>query len=182
MIHLAGTAKRSFLFPSRIHEAMEHYAEMESLFKYLPHITLTKIYSPTQFRVLFSSTELSIYKIQLYCDLEVTIDTENAIITVGMLYGKKPVKPKAGMHSSRGMAAFISTSQFKSDGEHTRIYYHLNMNGELPKPRAFSLVPENITNHIAESITKRRIYEIADGFIIGSLAEFESKKKSSPSR
>ena len=74
MIHLSGTAKRSFLFPSRIHESMEHYSKMEGLFKYLPHITLTQVYSPTQFRVLFSSTELSIYKIQLYCDLEVIIN------------------------------------------------------------------------------------------------------------
>ena len=177
MIHLAGTAKRSYLFPGSIHEAMQHYAIMEGLFKYLPNITLTKIYSPTQFRVLFSSTELSIYKIQLYCDLEVTIDTENAIITVGILNEKKPIKPKAGIHSSRGMAKFISISQFVPDGEYTRIYYHLDLKGELPTPRAFRLVPDNITNHIADNIANQRICEIADGFIIGSLADFERKKR-----
>lgn len=131
MIYLTGTAKRSYLFPGSIHEAMQHYAKMEGLFKYLPHITLKKAYSPTKFRVLFSSTELSIYKIQLYCDLEVTIDTENAIIAVGILDGKKPIKHKAGMHSSRGMATFTSTSQFRSDGENTRVYYHLNLKGNL---------------------------------------------------
>jgi len=176
MIHLVGMAKRSYLFPSSLHEAMQHYANMEGLFKYLPHITLIKTFSANQFRVLFSSTELSIYKIELYCDLEVTIDKESDIITVGLLYGKKPVKAKAGMHSSRGMAKFISTSEFKPQGENTRIYYHLNLIGELPKPRAFSLVPDNITNHIAESITKRRIFEIADGFIVGSLTDYEKKR------
>jgi len=89
-----------------------------------------------------------------------------------MLDGKKPIKPKAGMHSSRGIADFVSTSEFKPEGEHTRIYYHLNLQGELPKPRAFSLVPDSITDHIAESIAKRRIFEIADGFITGSLYDF----------
>jgi hypothetical protein len=182
MIRLAGTAKRSFLFPSSIHGAMQHYAKMEQLFKYLPYIKLIKTYSKNQFRVLFSSTELSIYKIQLYCDLEVILDIEKSLITVGMLHGKKPISPKAGMHSSRGMAEFSSTSQFTPDGEKTRIYYHLNLNGRLPKPRAFSLIPDNITNHIAENIAKRRIFEIADGFIMGSLADFERKKRSTRSK
>lgn len=172
MIRLAGTAKRSFLFPSDIHTAMKFYADMGGLFKYLPHITLIETYSKTQFRVLYNSTELSIYHIQLYCDLLVTHDQKNAIIEVGMLSGKKPIKPKAGMHSSRGMAHFKSTSQFKSEGDRTRIYYHLNLQGTLPKPRAFSLVPDSITDHIAESIAKKRIFEIADGFITGSLVDF----------
>lgn len=177
MIRLAGTAKRSFLFPSDIHTAMKFYADMGDLFKYLPHITLIETYAKTQFRVLYSSTELSIYRIQLYCDLEVTFNEENDIIEVGMLKGKKPIKPKAGMHSSRGIANFKSTSQFISEGDRTRIYYHLNLHGELPTPRAFSLVPDSITDHIAESIAKRRIFEIADGFISGSLYDFGRKNK-----
>ena len=177
MIRLVGTAKRSFQFPSDIQTAMQFYADMGGLFKYLPHITLIKTYSKSKFRVLYSSTELSIYRIQLYCDLQVTRDEENAFIEVGMLEGKKPIKPKAGMHSSRAMAKFKSTSEFKSEGERTRIYYHLNLEGELPKPRAFNLVPDSITDHIAESIAKRRIFEIADGFITGSLHEFSKIPK-----
>lgn len=175
MIRLAGTAKRSFLFPSDIDTATHFYADMGGLFKYLPHITLIKTYSKTQFRVLYSSTELSIYRIQLYCDLEVTFDPENALIKVGTLYGKKPIKPKAGMHSSRGTADFVSTSEFKPEKDQTRIYYHLTLSGGLPTPRAFRLVPGTITDHIAESIAKRRIFEIADGFISGSLADFRKK-------
>lgn len=172
MIRLAGTAKRSFLFPSNMDTAMRFYADMGGLFKYLPHIMLVKTYSEKQFRVLYSSTELSIYQIQLYCDLEVKSDQENALIEVGTLYGKRPINPKAGMHSSRGAAKFVSTSQFKPEGDQTRIYYHLTLSGELPTPKAFSLVPGAITNHIAESIANRRIFEIADGFIAGSLADF----------
>jgi hypothetical protein len=149
---------------------------MGGLFKYLPHITLIKTYSRTQFRVLYGSTELSIYQIQLYCDLEVRFDSENALIEVGILHGKKQITPKAGMHSSRGTAKFISTSEFKSEGDHTRIYYHLTLSGGLPKPKAFSLVPDSITDHIAENIAKRRIFEIADGFIVGSLKDYEKKR------
>ena len=182
MIRLAGTARRSFLFPSNVHKAMRYYAHMEHLFEYLPYITLIHSYSKTQFRVLFSSIELNIYQIQLYCDLEVSTDTENKIITVGILTGKQPITPKAGLHSSRGMAKFVSTSEFTPDGENTRIYYHLNLKGELPKPRAFSLVPDSITNHIAENIAKRRIYEIADGFIVGSLADFNNSQQTNRRR
>jgi len=80
------------------------------------------------------------------------------------------------MHSSHGMANFSSTSQFVPDGKLTRVYYYLNLDGELPKPLAFSLVPDKITNHIAENIAKRRISEIADGFIIASLVDFDRKK------
>jgi hypothetical protein len=172
MIHLAGSAKRSFLFPSDIKTALIYYVDMGRLFKYLPHITLVETYSKNQFRVLYSSTELGIYQIQLYCDLVVNQDTENAAIHVTMLPGKKPAKTKAGIHSIQGMATFSSTSRFQPEGDCTRIYYHLNLEGELPKPMALNLVPDSITDHIAESIAKRRIYEIADGFITGSRKEF----------
>ena len=176
MIRLTGTAKRSFLFPSDIDTAMHFYADMGGLFKYLPHITLIKTYSKTQFRVLYSSTELSIYRIQLYCDLDVSFDRENTLIKVQTLHGKKMITPKAGMHSSRGIAEFVSTSEFKPEEDRTRVYYHLTLSGSLPKPKAFSLVPNSITDNIAENIAKRRIFEIADGFIVGSLAEFRTKK------
>jgi hypothetical protein len=126
--------------------------------------------------MVFRSTELSVYTIELYCDLEVMIDQKNATISVRPLDGKKPIKPKSGMHSSRGIANFFSTSQFVPDGKLTRVYYHLNLDGELPKPIAFSLVPDKITNHIAENIAKRRIAEIADRFIFSSIADFERKK------
>ena len=176
MIKVAGNTKRSFLFSGNYHEAIEHYSDIGRIFNYLQNVTLTKQYSKSQFRMMFHSTELSIYTIELYCDLEVKIDKINAIISVRPLNGKKPIKPKSGIHSSRGLANFSSTSQFVPDGPLTRVYYHLNLDGELPKPLAFSLVPDKITNHIAENIAKRRISEIADGFIIASLADFERSK------
>jgi len=60
MIQLAGSVKRSFLFPSDMRTALDFYADMGQLFEYLPHSTLIKVYSKTQFRVLYSSTELGI--------------------------------------------------------------------------------------------------------------------------
>jgi hypothetical protein len=176
MIKVAGNTKRSFLFSGNSHEAMEHYSDMGRIFMYLPKITISKQYSISQFRVMFQSTELNIYNIQLYCDLEVTIEKSNSTISVRPFDGKLPIKPKSGMHSSRGMAKFSSASVFVPDGKLTRVYYHLNLEGELPKPLAFSLVPDKITNHIADSIANRRIAEIADGFIVASLADFERKK------
>jgi hypothetical protein len=177
MIRLAGSAKRSFLFPSDLTTALQYYANMGHLFQYLPHITLIKTYSKTQFRVLYNSIELGIYKIKLYCDLEVRLDSENATIEVGVLDGKMPVKTKAGMHSIRAMAEYNSISYFKMEGDHVRIYYHLNLKGQIPKPLAFSLVPDSIAGHIAEGIAKRRIFEIADGFITSSLIDFKRRRK-----
>lgn len=176
MIHLAGAVKRSFLFPSDLNTALNYYADMGHLFKYLPHITLKKTYSKMQFRVLYSSIELGIYQIRLFCDLEVRPDRENATIEVGVLDGKKPIKNKAGMHSIQAMARYKSVSHFKPEGDCVRIYYHLDLAGELPKPLAFSLVPDSITDYIAEGIAKRRIFEIADGFITGSLVDFRKKQ------
>jgi hypothetical protein len=176
MIKVSGSTKRSFLFSGNSHEAIEHYSDIGRIFNYLQNVKLTKQYSKSQFRMMFRSTELSIYTIQLFCDLEVLIDKDNATISVRPFNGEKPLKPKSGMHSSIGMANFSSTSQFVPNGKLTRVYYHLNLDGELPKPLAFSLVPDKITNHIAENIAKRHIAEIADGFIIASLADFERKK------
>jgi hypothetical protein len=177
MIQLVGSVKRSFLFPSNLSTALRYYADMGHLFQYLPHITLIDTYSKTEFRVLFSSTELGIYQIQLYCDLKVELDEKNATIEVGVLDGKKPIKTKAGMHSIRGMAKYRSVSSFKPEGDQVRIYYHLHLAGELSKPLALTLVPDRVTDHIAESIAKRRIFEIADGFITGSLKSFNRRKK-----
>lgn len=175
MIRLAGTAKRSFIFPSNLPDSMQHYANMEKLFEYLPFISLIQTYSKTQFRVLYSSIELNIYKIQLYCDLEVAIDERNALIQVKPLHTGNSIKSKAGLHSSRGNASFSSSSKFIPDGNNTRVYYHLELSGELPTPKAFRMVPNNITNHIAETIANRRIFEIIDGFISASLADFNNK-------
>jgi hypothetical protein len=178
MIRLAGTAKRSFIFPGNLQDAMQHYANLEKLFEYLPFVSLINTFSTNQFRVRYASTELNIYKIQLYCDLEVVIDKGQSLINVKTLDANKPTRPKAGLHSSRGNASFASNSRFVPEGENTRIYYSLELNGKLPTPKAFSLVPLSITNHIAETIAKRRIFEIADGFIMASLADFQSQKKS----
>jgi hypothetical protein len=76
MIRLAGSAKRSFLFPSDLETALRYFADMRGLFKYLPHITLLKAYSRTQFRVLYRSVELGVYQIRLYSDIEVLLDSD----------------------------------------------------------------------------------------------------------
>ena len=172
MIRLAGSVKRSFLFPSDLQTALSYYANMEQLFQYLPHITLIQAYSPTEFQVRYHSTELSIYNIELYCDIEVIMDVNRATVDVITVDSRKPIKPKAGMHSIRGLADYSSLSTFKPEGDCTRIYYHLNLKGSLPKPLALKFVPDTITDHIAESIAQRRIFEIADGFIGGSLKDY----------
>ena len=172
MIRLAGSVKRSFLFPSNLETALEYYGDMERIFQYLPHITLLETYSPKEFRVRYNSTELNIYQVELYCSIKVISDAANAALQVVTVADKQQTLPKVGMHSLRGTANYSSLSTFKSEGDCTRIYYHLNLQGELPKPLALKLVPDSILDHIAESIANRRIFEIADGFIVGSLRDF----------
>ena len=172
MIRLVGSAKRSFLFPSDLRTALHYFNDMGGLFQYLPYITLVKTYTNNRFRVLYRSTELGIYQIQLYSDIEVHLDAETQTIDVRPLTGKSPVRPRAGLHSLRGMALYRSTSRFKPEGDCTRVYYHLHLDGHLPTPKALGLVPGHITDHIAKSIANRRIYEIADGFIAGALKDF----------
>jgi hypothetical protein len=164
MIQVAGTARRSFLFPADLAVAYAYYGDVARLLNYLPHISLVRAYGPDRFRLLYNSTELSAYQIRIFADVQTTLD-EGWVLQVRPLNGIAPVKALAGLHSSSGQGFFSSRSVFREAGDQTRIEYRLQLQAKLPSPLGLRFMPGAMVNRIARSITNMRMREIAEGFI-----------------
>lgn len=164
MIQVAGSARRSFVFPGELPLAYAYYADVGRLLGYLPHICLVRAYGPDRFRLLYSSTELGLYQVRLFADVRTTLE-EGWIVRVHPMEGVSPVKAQAGLHSTSTQGYFSSRSVFYDEGEQTRIEYSLQLQGDLPTPRGLRLMPGMVVNRIAKGVTRMRIGEIADGFV-----------------
>ena len=164
MIKVAGSARRSFVFPGELPLAYAYYADVGRLLSYLPHICLVRAYGPDRFRLLYSSTELGLYQIRIFADVQTTLE-EGWGVRVCPLEGIPPVKTQAGVHSTSTLGYFSSQSVFHDEGDQTRIEYNLQLRGDLPTPRGLRLMPGMVVGRIAKRITKMRIHEIADGFV-----------------
>ncbi len=179
MIHLAGATQRSFTFPGRPPEACAFYADFERLVPFLPHIYPVKRYAPDKFRLLYRTTELGLYVVRLYCDIQVSVDADRKRLTVAPLAGHTPVKPRASLSSLVAQACFTSESRFDEvgrSGRQTHVHYALSLTAVMPKVGGLRLVPDTVVEHIAAEIAAGRIHEIADGFIERSQAEYVAQK------
>jgi hypothetical protein len=164
MIKIAGSARRSFLFPGELPLAYAYYADVGRLLSYLPHICLVRAYGPDRFRLLYSSTELGLYHVRIFADVQTTLE-EGWVVRVRPLEDFPPVKATAGIHATSNQGSFSSQSVFHDEGDHTRIEYSLQLHGILPMPQGLRLMPGMVVGSIANRITKMRIHEIADGFV-----------------
>lgn len=164
MIKVAGSARRSFVFPGELPLAYAYYADVGRLLSYLPHICLVRAYGPDRFRLLYSSTELGLYHVRIFADVQTTLE-EGWVIRVRPLEGLPPVKAAAGIHTMSAQGYFSSQSVFHNEGDHTRIEYGLQLHGALPTPQGLRLMPGMVVRRIAQRLTKMRICEIADGFV-----------------
>ncbi len=177
MIRLAGAVQRSFTFPGRVPEACAFFGDFERLLPYLPHIRPVETYAPDQFRLLYHTTELGLYTVRLYCDVQVTINPERTRLTVAPLPGHAPVAPRATLRSLVAQGCFASESRFMPAGRRTRVDYALQLSADLPKAVSLSLVPDAVVEHIAAEIAARRIAEIADGFIRNSSRGYAAQSR-----
>jgi hypothetical protein len=164
MIQVAGSARRSFVFPGELPLAYAYFADVGRLLGYLPHICLVRAYGPDHFRLLYSSTELGLYQVRLFADVRTTLE-EEWVIRVHPMEDISPVKAQAGIHSTSTQGYFSSQSAFYDEGKQTRIEYSLQLRGDLPTPQGLRLMPRMVVNRIAKRITRMRIHEIADGFV-----------------
>jgi hypothetical protein len=164
MIQVAGSARRTFVFPGELPLAYAYYADVGRLLGHLPHICLVRAYGPDRFRLLYRSTELGLYQIRLFADVRTTLE-EGWVVRVHPMEGVPPVETQAGIHSTSAQGYFSSQSVFHDEGKQTRIEYSLQLRGDLPNPQGLRLMPGMVVNRIARRITKMRIHEIADGFV-----------------
>jgi hypothetical protein len=156
-----------------VHSATSYYHDFNGIFNYLPHIQPVAQYGPNQFRALYHTIELGLYRVRIYCDLQVHFDAATQTLHVMPLPGLKPVKPVVTVSSLTAQGYFTSQSIFRAYGRSTHIDYQLQLYASLPKPFGLKLIPDGVMNQIAASITDWRIREIAEGFIEQSIRAYQ---------
>jgi hypothetical protein len=171
MIEVTGSSRRSFVFPATLPIAYAYYADVGRLLSYLPHICLVRIHGPDQFRVRYSSTEVGVYHICIYADVQATLENRRTV-RIDPLNHLSPVQAQAHAHFSVAQGHFSSRSVFQAQGDRTRIEYSLQLGAHLPTPLALRFAPGTVLNRIARGITQMRIHEIAEGFIERSVDAF----------
>lgn len=175
VIKIAGTTHQTFNFPASTATASNFYHDFGRILHYLPHIQLVKAYGPNQFRVMYHTLELSVYRVRIYCDLEVKYDEAAQTLHVAPLLNKPPVKSEATVHSLTAQGYFTSRTVFRSHDDHSLVDYRLSLDAWLPKPFGLMLMPDKIIEQIAGNITDWRIHEIAGGFIKRSVQAYREQ-------
>jgi len=174
VITLNGSTQRQFSFPDSLAAATRYYRNFDTIFDFLPHISLMQKYGPNRYRALYHTIELGVYRVKLYCDLQIHFDEANQTLTVTPLSGPTPVKQSVSVQALVAQGQFSSQSVFVARGDETQIDYRLKLTAALPKPFGLSLVPDSVMNQITHSIADWRIHEIAGGFIDRSIAAYQS--------
>jgi hypothetical protein len=122
--------------------------------------------------MLYSTIELGVYHIRIFCDLQARLDEKGRTLSIIPLNGVPPAKTEKGVKSATTQGFFSSQSVFYADGGETAVEYGLELRAELPTPGGLRFMPRSVVNHIAHSITQSRISEIAEGFIERSIDAF----------
>ncbi len=175
MIKIAGTTRQTFSFPADITTASRFYRDFSRILHYLPHIQLVKAYSSDRFRVMYHTMELSLYRVRIYCDLQVSYDEASRTLHVTPLLDKPPIRSEATVHSLTAQGRFTSQSIFRARDDHSVVDYELSLEARLPKPLGLMLMPDKVIEQIASNITDWRIHEIAGGFIKRSVQEYREQ-------
>ena len=177
MIKIAGTTHQTFSFPADITTVSNFYRDFSRILHFLPNIQPVRAYGPDQFRVMYHTLELGVYRVRIYCDLQVSYDEAAQTLHVAPLLDKPPVRSEATVHSLTAQGRFISRSIFRPRSEHSLVDYQLSLEARLPKPLGLMLIPDRVIEQIASDITEWRIQEIAGGFIARSVQEYRAQTK-----
>ena len=176
MIRLAGATRLSFLFPAPVPAALEFYGQLVSrLTDYLPHISLTRQAGPAAFRMCYQAVELGAYTVHIYCDVAIEQDMERRQIRVLSRPLPDPVRARAGFNATTASGVYHSTSTFYPHEDGTRVDFALALSGDLPTPYSMRIMPGGVCDAIAQSIARRRIQEIARGFIYATRADYQAQ-------
>lgn len=171
MIYINGSIQRSFIFPAALSEALHYYANTDHILHLIPHIFFVQKFADGQYRMLYHTTELAIYRVKIYCDLQASV--EDKVLKFRPLKGHPPVESLAGLDHLTAQGEYASDSVFEAQGNaKTRVTYTLYLKAALPTPLGLGLVPDAVMNGIANGITGKRMREIAQGFIERSLADY----------
>ena len=171
MIRVAGSARCSFLFPAELPLAYAYYADIGRVLRHLPHICLAQTYGPDHLRLLYRSTELGIYRIRIFADVQ-TILEDGRVLHIRPVDSLPPIQVDCSAQSTTAQGKFTSHSVFHDMDSQTEIEYTLRLQADLPTPGGLRVMPRLVVDSIARSITHTRIREIAAGFVARSVDAF----------
>ncbi len=146
----------------------------------LPHISLIGQLGAEQYRMVYSTVELGIYRVRMVCDIQVMLDEANGILRIAPLQDAPPVKSEITFNSLTAPGYYHSESVFHTtdeDEQATRIDYQLQLDANLPIPYGARFMPAGVLNSIARNITNWRIHEIAQGFIARSIEDYRRQEQ-----
>jgi hypothetical protein len=175
VILINGTSRQTFLFPADVATTSTFYGDFGRILRYLPHIQLVKAYRPDQFRVMYHTLELNVYRVRIVCDLQVRYNETTQTLHVTPLFDKPPIRSEVTVNSLSAQGYFTSQSVFRTHGEQTSVDYGINLEARLPKPFGLMLMPDRVTQQIAQNITEWRVHEISGGFIKRSIQEYREQ-------
>jgi len=172
MIQVAGSVSRSFLFPAPREAAVAYYCDFNQVVKHLSLISLVNELGNDRFRVMYHSTELGVYRIKIYCDVQTLFNEKENVLVVQTIDDHPKMPVKSGWNSSETHGAFASQSVFYEEGEQTRIEYKLHLRAAVPPPLGLRMVPAGVLNQIADNITAWRMDAIIDRFVEDTIKDF----------
>jgi Protein of unknown function (DUF1997) len=175
MIHLTGSTQRSFIFPAERATAFAYYSDINRICPFLSHISVVRNYSPGQYRLLYSAVEMGFYRVRIFCDIIMTLDTRGNRLLISPLQGFPPVRTINSLYSIDCQGVFSSESIFCAAGDQTRVDYRINIQARFPAPVAIRIMPEHLLTNMAQNIMQWRIDEIVEGFIDRSTRTFSSQ-------
>lgn len=154
-------------------ETINFFSDIGRILHYLPHISIVDKYSEGKYRVKYSSRELGVYRVNIYCDLAADLQPErNKIYIKPLISNIKAIEPKAGYYYLVSNGNYYSSSQFYPEGDETRIDFELKLEADMPAPLAVKFLPDGVVDSLASSIMHVRIQEIIDGFISRSVRAY----------
>lgn len=173
MITLNGTIQRKFYFPADPLTTLIYFSDLSRVTYLLPHINVVNAYSSDKVRIRYQTVELGAYTINIFCDLEGTIDVEKQLIVIGPMAGNEEVTSEATLNATTGHGYYSSSAQLFPEGDGTGIDYYFQFQSKLQRPRGLRMMPKRVVDRIAQSISSGRVEEIAEGFMKNALDAFD---------
>lgn len=173
MITLNGTIRRRFYFPVDPLTTLIYFSDLSRVTYLLPHINVVETYSSDKVRIRYQTVELGAYTINIFCDLDSSVDVENQQITIGPLAGCEDVTPEVSLNATTGYGYYSSFAKLFAEDDGTGIDYHFQFQSQLLRPRGLRMMPKRVVDRIAQSISLGRVEEIAEGFMQNALDAFD---------
>lgn len=175
MIHIGGSARRSYAFPAPLDVAFRFHTDIDAMLALLPYIELVGTPSKDTRRLCYRATESGLYDVRIYCTVIADLDARRHRIVIRPL--EDDAEERCGFRSMSGRGRYASTIAFVADGASTRVDYALTLSATLPTPTSLRLLPAAIVDARAAHRFGARLDEILDGFVRGSLDAFARRAR-----